>query len=415
MSIYYKESNNEEIAQIFNKKIIYYGEMTRLSPKNVVNFHFGEKYLYGRVSVDSVPMIFKSQKGLKRFTTKTNKEDLKAVNFVVDNFEAMAQRFRKHARMGLIDKDDQYLSDLKVYKAYEDPTVLYTNYVRAYFKSVASVFRQENSNIINFEQFINALNSYLEATTNSKLPFTMPAFIKSRLCPLSVSGLVIEIADLKHSNDDQKIQQFVNSKNWDFYANTCNTYGFMIDMNAPWRLVADLDTVSMLSYAAKYKMPNIYSVFMTLYRSPAYRYFNKLKFDLLRLYNTIKPTQATFDDGCTRRIITPVEYTSESLDEIFGEEYFLKLYFNIRFMEEESKFTDAEKNRLISEAIQVYRTHGKGTTIAIFESILNKTFDYRGSLSYIINAINKMKAEQEGLDSGVTESTYEGIMTGGGY
>ena len=414
MSLYYKESNDEDLVQLFNKKLIYRSDVLRVSPQNVVDFHFGEKYLYGRVGLNYVPIYLFSKSNLKSFKTKSGESDLKAVNFVVDNFEAMATQFKKRAQMGTIDSTDEYLSNLKIYKAYEDPEVVYTNYLSAYFNAIVETFKTENSKILNFEQFITAFLTYLQAVTDNKLPFTMPAFVKSKLCPLSVSGLVIEIADLKHSNDDQKIKQFVESKNWSFYVNTCNTYGFMVDMNAPWRLVADLDTVSMLAYAFDYGMPSMYAIFSKLYRSPALKSFNNLKLDLLRMYNQVKPTQALFDDGCTRKIVTPVDYTVESLEATYSEQYFLKLYFNIRFMEEESKFSDVEKNKLITEALQIYNFSGKARTIAIFERILNKTFDYRGSMSYLMGVIKKTRdGETAEEDAVIGEGT--GVITGGAY
>ena len=40
MSIYYKESNDEELKQIFNKKIIYRATLQGVNPRNIVNFHF---------------------------------------------------------------------------------------------------------------------------------------------------------------------------------------------------------------------------------------------------------------------------------------------------------------------------------------------------------------------------------------
>ncbi len=78
----------------------------------------------------------------------------------------------------------------------------------------------------------------------------MPAYTKSKLNSLTNSGLALEIADAPYDNDDQKINDFVNSKNWEFYVNACNSYGFMIDINAPWRLIADLDSEAMMGYAS---------------------------------------------------------------------------------------------------------------------------------------------------------------------
>lgn len=423
MSIYYKESNDEELKQIFNKKIIYRATLQGVNPRNIVNFHFGEKYLYGRVDTSFSPMIFRESRmpflsNLKSIKNKTGTQDLKAVHFVVDNFDAMAARFKDRAARGLIDTTDPYLSNIKAYKAYESTDTLYTGYLRSYFNVMAREVRKNNSQILNFEDFVNVFMSYLVATTNAKLPFTQPAFVKSKLCPLNVSGLVIEIADMGHVNDDAKINSFVNSKNWEFFVNTCNTYGFMVDMNAPWRLVADLDTISMLTIAASYNLPSIYEIFSKLYISPAQLYFDQIKKDLLKLYNTIKPLQAVLDDGCKTKIITPIEYSIADLDEIFGVEYFLNLYMQIRFLEEESQFSEAEQHKIITEGINLFRAFGKGTVIAAFETILNKPFDYQGSLSYYVNAVRKREQQKDAETGDVTGTgapSTGAVITGGGY
>jgi hypothetical protein len=51
-------------------------------------------------------------------------------------------------------------------------------------------------------------------------------------------------------------------------------------------------------------------------------------------------------------------------------------------MEEESQFSEYEKNSLITESVGIAKIN-LPAAIDIFESILNKTFDYSGSLSYI--------------------------------
>ena len=57
-------------------------------------------------------------------------------------------------------------------------------------------------------------------------------------------------------------------------------------------------------------------------------------------------------------------------------------------MEEESHFTANEQFQLIDDCLEVAE-YSQSQAITIFERILNKTFDYRGSLSYIINADKK--------------------------
>ena len=96
-------------------------------------------------------------------------------------------------------------------------------------------------------------------------------------------------------------------------------------------------------------------------------------------------------ENCHNQIITklikPQNYTPERLFKEFSDEYFLKLYFKLRIIEEESSFEAPEQNDLIDDCIELFYEQGVGVAINNFEIILNKPFDYRGSLSYINTAI----------------------------
>jgi hypothetical protein len=57
-------------------------------------------------------------------------------------------------------------------------------------------------------------------------------------------------------------------------------------------------------------------------------------------------------------------------------------------MEEESQFTANEQFQLIDDCLEIGRLNmAKG--VNIFERILNKTFDYTGSLDYIIRRLRE--------------------------
>ncbi len=59
-------------------------------------------------------------------------------------------------------------------------------------------------------------------------------------------------------------------------------------------------------------------------------------------------------------------------------------------MEEESQFTATEQFQLMDDCLEVAQ-YAQGQGVNIFERILNKTFDYNGSLDY---TLNKLRAEQ---------------------
>ena len=61
----------------------------------------------------------------------------------------------------------------------------------------------------------------------------------------------------------------------------------------------------------------------------------------------------------------------------------MRLYCKIRFLEEESQFSINEQDILINDCVRAVEHAGIRKSLMIFERILNKTFDYRGSASYI--------------------------------
>jgi hypothetical protein len=439
MSTFYKESNFESTKMLFSKGRLYDARMRQFSNSEsaVVDFNLAEKFLYGRVDRHFVPIVFvegtdirrsKRTKKMKYFNKTSqigNTQKIGALNFVVDAFNDLEQQFRKCAAKGLIDAGDKYLSKLVVHRAYENPLTAYKRYRSGYFSGLQEIFKKRNVDIMNFEDFVEQLKILVQKTAITT-PFTFPAFVKSRRCPINVSGLVVEIADLKSDNDDEKIKSFVNSPNWKFYLNACRTYGFMVDKSRPWRLVADIGSSAMLKYAARYGPGSTGYVLANNYGYAHNGYFSESYFkrDLLELYNSCVPKNKIETEYCNGSIIVrekrPQRYASP---QFMNQSIFLELYFDIRFMEEESEYTDSYKNALKKDCTARRQTKGRQpgtdlTTAAIdaFERIINKTFDYRGSLTYNNNI--HLPAANDDYDkkmNGDRMSNESDNTSGGGY
>ena len=391
MSAGYVESNDESSRELFYKKMIYQARLETYRYVNLVDFGFAEKRLYGRVTRHFEPMVLSRLPGtaVKNFTSVADsKTPSSALPFVVDAFEKLKQQFDKCASSGQISKSDTYLSSLKVYKAYTPPERLYGEHIKEINEGLALNIRESIPKIKNFDQFVLKLMPLLE-TVNRDYQFTFAAFVKSKECPINASGLAVEIADLDASNDLEKIKKFVMSPNWEFYLNACNSYGFMVDMRNPWRIVADIAGGPTLEESHKYGLKSTDQILDIAYEKAYKRkHFNRFKKTLLDLYNLAKENRVHENMEChgghiAMRTITPKKYTIESLSTRYDDLYFLDLYFRIRFFEEESKFSDEEKFRLIDNckdlaAIDFYMG------LNSFEKILNKTLDYRGAINYIV-------------------------------
>ena len=390
MSEFYAAGNNESTKALFLKRTYYRGTTTdSKNLSNLVDFNFGEKYFYGRVNRFFMPMHYVNRTiALKGLTgNDENGVPLRAMSFVVDAFKDLSQQFNKCALTGKIDNNDLFLSSLKVYKAFEDPVVQYNKYLASTLDVVAMQFIKGKVVFKNFDEFINELMGFLIALTRI-YPITMPAYIKSKYCSITTSGLAIEIADLDASNDNIKAEQFVHSLNWDFYVNACNTYGFMIDKFVPWRLVADIGSAPMLQYAKNYPFLNSTDAIINLgYSTSQNDFYNKFKYYLLNLYNKVKGKGFLVTEDCggitQAKLVVPEEYDIAKLTSKYNEIYFLKLYFTLRFNEEVSPFDEGDRTRLIDNAIEMYMSQRIEKSLYNFERILSKPFDYRGSLSYI--------------------------------
>lgn len=97
----------------------------------------------------------------------------------------------------------------------------------------------------------------------------------------------------------------------------------------------------------------------------------------------------------TRAVIRrPNNSTREELYDRYDAYYFLNLYCKIRFVEEESSFTVQEQDRIIDNTIELAQIDFE-KALDTFELILNKPFDYVGSLSYISSAWKEIKEMNE--------------------
>ena len=444
MGTYYRENNSESAADLWIKRKVYTTEMQlqQFRYPNFVNFNLAEKFMYGRVDRLFVPMVpfvgstrrppgglLSTSQSIFRNIKQTSNinSQFKALNFVVDAFEGVVTEFEKALAKGQISADDKYLSTLVVSKAYEDPQRYYDIYKKTYFKSIANIMNRNNVKIENFNDFISNLYDILSQTCES-VPFTYGSFIKSRRCPINVSGLAIEIATGDSANDQSKIDLFVNSPNWNFYLNVCKEYGFMVDQSEPWRLVADIGSPQMIAFAANHNSESTDAVLQNYYQPAWLTYYPMFSKELLSLYNLCTQQPVMQSEVCGSRAImttkfpkkyaTPAAYSAECTQRDLFE-----LYFQIRLMEEETEYTEPEKEKLINQAM-TWADSGRDISgfkksLNVFETFANKPFDYRGSLTYNNNehvpAYRARQEEQDDTGELVITPDSQTTSGGGGY
>ena len=348
MAIFYKESNEEGTRDLFNKSVIYKGDILEYSQtySNVVDFNFGEKYLFGRVNKNYVSI--QPNEILTTFTNVGNQRSRNSVrvfNFVADGFQELSRQFKKAAQIGKIDRNDAYLTNLIAYDGYRNPDALYNNYVSDFVVAVSGKLKDDK----------------------------------------------INIKDLTYTNDQQKINLFRNSRNFEYYLNACNSFGFMVDVNIPWRLTLDVGHEDVVEGLMKPRgFSSVNSLLLVGYKQTHLSYYSSFKGQILQMYNQIVKENFVEYDECSgkTKIINRAEYTLDKIKQIYNEDYFIKLYCMFRF-KEESKHSQAEQDQIITDFQNLSRSKSVNQAIGSFEKFISQPFDYRGSLSYIVREQEK--------------------------
>jgi len=405
MSDIYTKDNSETSLELFNKRTIYRNQLRVDNPGNVVDFFEGEKILYGRISPRFEPVAV-DQSNLASTRGSEPQSPVMAVNFVAAVFEQMVLQFQKSMASGQITTTDPYLSQLKAYKAYVNPRTVYTTYTDAYYDAIVKNFRILDIKVKDFDHFIEHLMPIIKVALPRK-PLTFPGFIKSTDCSTLSTGLAIEVADLRYSDDEEKVSAFIESKNWPFFVNACNSYGFMIDYNVPWRIVADLKSDIMKQIAARY---GYQSFVASGFNSACVIYLRSFIYELKTLYDRVRLPQFIEIEECMdgtliERVVVPKQYSQDQLNYNYNLSYFLKIYLQMRIEEEQPELPPEEKAHIIREYINVTKATRSLKAVAHgFESIINKTFDKRGSASYIDK---QFKAQAE---AGFNQGTLDNLL-----
>jgi hypothetical protein len=180
----------------------------------------------------------------------------------------------------------------------------------------------------------------------------------------------------------------------------------MIDKNIPWRIVADIASPGMQRFNPSLRPASILNGQFRRAYNIDIQIFQQ---NLLNIYNAIRRKYAVpvecSDGSQYMKTVYPPVYTATTLSEIYPEEYFIDLYCRLRFLEEESYFAPHEQKTLINDTLEITHLEGRMKALNYFEIVLNKPFDYRGSLSYIEKsnaAYQEAQLEKEGIPSGNT-------------
>ena len=209
------------------------------------------KLYYGRVDQQQNTVI-PDISNLSSIKT-TARNNLFALNFVVEAFEDFASHMKNARILGVLrENGNNKIFDMKAYKAYQDPTVLYDEYLQQLFDSFRkSVLMDTSNKITNFKTFVEVYTDYIKKVT-AFIPTTKTNYLLTNVGNVMNSGLSIAIDNGPADNDEYKYENFIKDPNFNFYVRAAKKFGFTVNKNIPWVLTADLFSDAALKYIARY-------------------------------------------------------------------------------------------------------------------------------------------------------------------
>jgi hypothetical protein len=355
-------------------------------PKPMIKFQTGEFQFYGKVDQILNPITPKKNK-LKTISDRNN---LLVLDFVEKQFKAMKQNFDKCVTIGSISKDDPYLSVLKPVKAYKSIDEEYTSYIKTIINSFNKDYIIDGNrlhNILDFNSYMNNMIDYSSIVSN-KIPLTKSSFIKTNNCPMNVSGLVIELADLQYSNDTIKYN-FTTSPNFAFFQNACIKYGFSIDYYAPWRIIADIDSPPMQEAMISLGY-NRSTVFLTHFDGAVDSEVDNIKTVMYNGYNLLSRNQpiSKLVSQCNKRLVSEIierpQISKKSVNSIVDDSVALQIFVSMRASEQESPFSKQALEQITKNSISYLYKFGLNSALQyVQEQMLTKQLAGSGTLNSI--------------------------------
>ena len=410
----YKGSNNLGAFDMYAYRSLYRSSVLPANSSEALSyikdFWYVENLFYGRVNpfynvVQVNPNYLKTVDG-------SSPSRIRVLDFVRNAFTDFRREYNRRAEFGNRRGDSASLIDMIPKKGYVDPSKAYEKYASQVYYDFVDIYLDEvkSIKIHSFDAFMKEFMNYLgirDKKMNS--PITKSAFLaSSRMSPM-ITGLCISIADQSHSEDRPKVEDFTGDPDFDFYSQLASKFGFMVDKNAPWRLIANVNSPEMLAYSSAQSTDasDVAGLFNRFYITTFSKEFDLLRTQFLQTYNTFIDANPIvkkyYYKNCCINIETIVRQplTREEFDLKYGMDYWFKKYAQIKNLETKYGYTESELNSIAKNANDL---NNKFDTLRALGYINRKfkAFAHRtGSLFYNIQKIN---AVSEGrLDTDIRE------------
>ena len=374
----YKAKNDFKLTkfafyQRLNYRINALGGSTHTNLKNI---DFSDLNLYGKVNRGFQSIVVNDEFLQTLDSGKT------AINFVVEAFSDVKKHFRNALSLGQISPNEKFLSDIRCYSAYQDPTELYSRHIDEIMLTYNESHLGSNR-IKTLDDYIEHLPQFIKKV-GQEFPLTYSSWIRSKRCPIFISGLVINVSNNDLGDDSLKESDFINSLNFDFYVNTCKAHGFYVAENNPSIIIADINSAQLKKYMAPLAHADNDEVLSLAYRIAHFDDIYFLRSKIIEHYDQLiqsKPIIVTPHISRNNKLYSKAFTIDKSYN--INNNILYKLYLNIKNIEEGYPFGQSEIDHFIERAKKIEKVFDSNRALGYISKQFSTIYPAKyGGLNY---------------------------------
>lgn len=338
-----------------------------------------EKKYYGLIN-NKGESIYPKNSSLLNYTDNNNIHT--NVTFVVDAFKDLQIYYRSLLSNNKLSKNGSIYNNLTVTKSTEILDTKYVNDVNdlyALFKT--SFLNSQKLNKISsidtfFIQFLDFLKIILKISS-----ITRSEFLKSKLSSINFSGLVIAFSNSNaFSATEIKVNKYMADPNFDSFIDAARRFGFFVDRNAPWRIIADLESPVMADYYKNYGFYSVDSLHESYYTVAYLEDLDTLinvvcgfwnafvsDFGTVTNYKDVPDCSSLFVE---RSVLSQIDI--ESFKKYFGITWQLRFYLFCRVLETKLKIKQNKFENIFQEALKIERYVSKQESLRYINTTIQE-------------------------------------------
>tara|TARA_R110002126_G_scaffold62005_5_gene160048 strand:- start:2848 stop:4284 length:1437 start_codon:yes stop_codon:yes gene_type:complete len=329
-----------------------------------------QKIFYGRIDTLN-NSIYPSEKFLKLVN---GTKDVMLLNFVADALNDMLEKLDRLKSSGKINKKSSYYNFT--------PQAGWMNIISKHHRLIRSLYQRFTVNICNTPSIATKITSYDTFTKYfidflsrflPKFPITRTNMILRSTSNPRMSGIVFELSRKPHGDDKLKYVDYILDPHFLLIQKIANGFGFMVDKNAPWRFIADLESPQMRHRMNEHGFQTLQGMFDKYYYKAHLHEIDTIRKYFTSFYDSYIESYPhyTVISKCGSGSKAKLLYRKKRSKSPITDKKLLQLYYFIRAKESSLNWDQVTFDKEFDQAYEVFKAYGVWQAVDYINSKTN--------------------------------------------